>query len=64
MLVNMKYDIFPLISIIIFRKVLTLCYPVHLEMLAVIYSNSYVALKYQTEKLIDVSQLDEIMVVM
>ena len=33
-------------------------------MLAVIYSNSYVALKYQTEKLIDVSQLDEIMVVM
>ena len=44
MLVNMKDNIFPLISTIILPKVLTLCYPVDLDTLAVIYWNSYVAL--------------------
>ena len=31
MLVNMKTNSFPLIATIIFPRVLTLCYPVHLE---------------------------------
>ena len=45
--VNMKSDIFPLISTIVLPKVLTLCYPGHLETLAVIIayfpSNTIVA---------------------
>ena len=65
MLVNMKNNLFPLISTIILPKVLTLCYPVHLETLAVIYWNSCVALKCQKkQKQIEVSQLHKIMVVM
>ena len=44
MLVNMKSDLFPLISTIILPKVLTLCYPLHFETLTVIYWNSCVTL--------------------
>ena len=50
-LVNMKNNIFPLISTIILPKVLILCYPVHIETLAVIFWNSCVELKCQKEKL-------------
>ena len=64
MLAAMKNKIFPLISITDLLKVLTLCYQVHLEMLVLIYWNSWVALKCQREKSIDASQLYKIMVVM
>ena len=46
MLINMKNDTFFLISTIILPKMFTLCYPVNLETLAVIYWNSCVALRY------------------
>ena len=59
MLVNTNNNIFSL-TVIILSKILTLCYPVHIETLAMIYLNSCVALKYQREKLIDVSQLHKI----
>ena len=45
-------------------KVLTLCYPVHIETLAVIYWNSRVALMFQREKVIGVSRLHKVMIVM
>ena len=63
MLVNMKNNIFPLISAIILPKVLTPCYPLHIETLTVIYSNSCVGLNVK-EKAIDISQLYQIVVVM
>ena len=50
MLVKMKNNIFPPIYTIIRPKVLTLCYPVQLKTLAVIYCNSCVSLKYEREK--------------
>ena len=62
MLVNTTNDMFPLTSVMILQKVLTLCNPVHIETLAVIYCNSGVALKW--EKLTDVSQIHKIMVFM
>ena len=62
MLVNMKNDIFPLISTIILHKVLILGDLVHLETLVAIYWNSCVALKYQIEKSINGSQLYNIMI--
>ena len=37
LLANVKNDIFPLISTVILPKVLNLCYPMHIETLAVIY---------------------------
>ena len=49
-LLNMKNDIFPLIYNIVLSKVLTLHYPVHPEMLAVIYWNLYVVLKWYIER--------------
>ena len=61
MLVNMKNDILPLISVIILPKVLTLYHPVHIETLAAIYWKSFVALNFQREKSVDVSQLYKIM---
>ena len=54
MLVNMKKNIDPLISTTIFQEVFILCYLVHLETLAAIYWNSYVPLKYEREKSLDV----------
>ena len=47
---NMRNDIFALIPTIILPKVLTLCYPLHLETLAVIHWSSCVAPKWQREK--------------
>ena len=57
MLANMKNNTFPRISTIILPKVLTVCYSVHLEILAVICGNLCVPLKCQREKWIDISQL-------
>ena len=54
MLVNRKNDIFPPISTIILPKVLTLCYPVHLETLAVFIQNTCVALNIKAKKTIGV----------
>ena len=64
MLTNMTNDIFHLIPTILLTKVLALCYPVNLEILAVIYWNSCVALRCQKEKSIDVSQRYKTMVAM
>ena len=50
MLTNMKNDLCPLISTIVPKKILTLCYPVYFETLAVIYWISCVTLKNQREK--------------
>ena len=44
LLVNMKNHIFPVISTVIIPKMLTICYPVELETLNLIYWNIYVAL--------------------
>ena len=50
MITNIKINIFPLISTIFIPTVLTLCYLAHIETLAVIYQNLYVALKCCIEK--------------
>ena len=57
MLANMKNDIFPLISAIIFPKV-------HIELMAVIHWNSWSALKCQRETSIDISRFYKITIVM
>ena len=57
MLADMKNSILTLKSTIILLKMLTPCYPIHIETLAVIYWNPCVALKCRREKSVDVSQL-------
>ena len=60
MSINMKNNIFPLISTIIRPNMLTLCCPVQLETLGVVYLNLHVALARYIDKYIDVQQLFEI----
>ena len=57
--INVKNNVFSLISTIILPKVSTLCCLVHLETLAMMYQNPYVATKS-----IGVSQIYKIMIVM
>ena len=54
MLANMNNDISPLVSTIILSKMSSLCYPQHIEILAVIYWNLCVALQCQKAKWIAV----------
>ena len=57
MFLNMKNNIFPLISKIILSEVLTFFYLIQSERLAVIFRNQYAILKCYIEKWIDVSEL-------
>ena len=56
-LLNMKNDMFLLVSNIILSKMLTLLYPVQPESLAVIYLNMYVVIRCYIGKWIDVPKL-------